>query len=445
VFAVVGLLITVGAFEHLVERSAAFFAAGLSLLAATLCLFAAVLGSPVRPLITQPGLWAVARVGLRNAANRPGRSVLSAAVIALATFILVSIDTFRQPSVSATDRHSGVGGYVLQVDLLTPLAYDPNTPKGRDVLGIKDPQVSVEAFRMRPGDDASCLNLYEPRNPQILGVSDAFVKNGRFRFEESLAANDAERANPWLILERDFGGDVVPAITDSNSLTYVLHRKLGEDIVIDSGGRQVRFRIVAALADSIFQSELVISDKIFTALFPDQQGYRRLLVDAPASRAPELVTSIERAAADFGADAISTSDRLAEFHRVENTYLSTFQMLGGFGLLLGTLGLAAVLLRNVLERQRELALMAAVGYRRAHLVAIVLAENLVVLACGVGIGIVCALVAVAPVMSDRGGRLPAGAAAWLLVFAVLATGTISSLIATAAALGTPLLQALRSE
>jgi len=38
---------------------------------------------------------------------------------------------------------------------------------------------------------------------------------------------------------------------------------------------------------------------------------------------------------------VSTPEKLAAFHRVENTYLSTFQALGGLGLLLGTLGLGA--------------------------------------------------------------------------------------------------------
>ena len=79
-----------------------------------------------------------------------------------------------------------------------------------------------------------------------------------------------------------------------------------------------------------------------------------------------------------------TAERLAEFHRVENTYLSTFQTLGGLGLLLGTIGLAAVLLRNVLERRRELALLGAVGYGRGRLFAIVVAESTLLLACGPG-------------------------------------------------------------
>ena len=54
-------------------------------------------------------------------------------------------------------------------------------------------------------------------------------------------------------------------------------------------------------------------------------------------------------------------------------------MLGGLGLVLGTLGLGAVLLRNVLERRRELALLRALGYRRADFFAMVMAENILLL------------------------------------------------------------------
>ena len=87
-----------------------------------------------------------------------------------------------------------------------------------------------------------------------------------------------------------------------------------------------------------------------------------------------------------GADAVPTAQRLAEFHAVENTYLSTFQTLGGLGLLVGTVGLAAVLLRNVLERRKELALLRAVGYGRSHLFAIILSENAVLLGWGLAAG-----------------------------------------------------------
>jgi len=129
---------------------------------------------------------------------------------------------------------------------------------------------------------------------------------------------------------------------------------------------------------------------------------------------------------------------------VENTYLSTFRSLGALGLVLGTVGLGAILLRNVLERRRELALLRAVGYRPRHLATMVLAENLLVLLLGLATGTVCALLAIVPEASLRGGHLPAMSLGLLLV-AILTTGTAASLAATAAALQSPLLTALRSE
>jgi len=234
-------------------------------------------------------------------------------------------------------------------------------------------------------------------------------------------------------------------IADANSMTYVLHKSLGDDIAIANGDRPVRLRLVAALADSIFQGELLMSDANFARLFPEQEGYRFLLVDAPAGRVAQISAAIEEGAGDLGADAVETTARLAEFHRVENTYLSTFQTLGGLGLLVGTLGLAAVVLRNVLERRRELALLGAVGYRRFHIFTIIVAENLLLLAWGLAIGIACALVAIVPAIAERGGRLPVTGSGALLLVAVFAAGLLSSVVATRAALRAPLLQSLRSE
>ena len=67
------------------------------------------------------------------------------------------------------------------------------------------------------------------------------------------------------------------------------------------------------------------------------------------------------------------------------------------------------------------------------------------LAWGLGAGVVCALVAIAPAVLERGGRVPATATAALLLSAVFVAGLLSSFIATRAALHTPLLAALRSE
>jgi ABC-type antimicrobial peptide transport system permease subunit len=157
-----------------------------------------------------------------------------------------------------------------------------------------------------------------------------------------------------------------------------------------------------------------------------------------------VARAVENALADFGADVTPAPQRLAEFHRVENTYLSTFQMLGGLGLLLGTVGLGAVVLRNVMERRRELALLRALGYKQGHLFAIVIAENVLLLVSGLLTGGVCAFLAIAPVLLDRGGSLHTMSLVALLG-AVLAVGLVVSLAATIAAVRSPLLAALRAE
>ena len=445
-FGLLGAALTFLGLSRAIDNTGAFFGAGTSLLVACLCAVAVSLRKPPHSSLAGNGWRPVWRLGLRNAADRPGRSVLAIGVVASATFILIAVDAFRRDVPIAADRHAGTGGYPLVVELLVPLVSDPNGRDGREALGlIGRDQIAIEPLRVLPGDDASCLNLYEPRNPRIVGVGRTFIESGRFAFQSALTPTGAERANPWLLLNRELGGDVVPVIADANSITYVLHKSLGDDIVIARGNRSVRLRLVAALDDSIFQGELLMSDGNFSRLFPEQEGYRLLLVDTPADRVPDVSAAISDGAADLGADVVDTRTRLAEFHTVENTYLSTFQALGGLGLLVGTVGLAAVVLRNVLERRRELALLGAVGYGRQHIFTIVVAENLLLLAWGLAIGTACALVAIAPAVWERGGRAPATLAGVLLLVAVFFAGLVSSLVATRAALRTPLLNALRSE
>jgi hypothetical protein len=445
-FGLVGAALVAVSISGAISRTAAFFGAATSLLVACLCAVAVSLRTPPRSSLGGSGWRPVWRLGLRNAADRSGRSVLAIGVVASATFILIAVDAFRRDGSVAADRHAGTGGYPLIVDLLLPLVSDPNGRDGREALGLSGhDQIAIEPLRVLPGDDASCLNLYAPTRPRIVGVGRTFIDSGRFAFQSALAPSAAERANPWLLLNRDVGAGAVPVIADANSITYVLHKSLGDDIVLTSGSRSVRLHLVAALADSIFQSELLMSDANFARLFPEQEGYRLLLVDAPPDRVPQVSAAIADAAADLGADVVESRRRLAEFHTVENTYLSTFQALGGLGLLVGTVGLAAVVLRNVLERRRELALLGAVGYGRRHIFTIVVAENLLLLGWGLAIGTACALVAVAPASWERGGRAPATSTGALLLVAVFFAGLVSSFVATRAALRTPLLNALRSE
>ena len=453
-FALIGVgaaLVAVSA-AGLVGATGGFFGGGLTLLAALLVLAWAWLSR--RPSRRADGAWSVSAVGFRNASYRPGRSVLCIALIAFAAFIIVAVDAFRREGAAdVLDRASGTGGYTLLADTLLPVVHDPSTAAGRDELFIGDlfeegevlAGVTLNRFRLRPGEDASCLNLYQAKDPRVLAPSPAFVAEGRFGFGATAAETPEEEANPWLLLEREFDDGAIPAIADATSLAYALHLSIGDDFVLNRDtDRPITLRIVAALSDSIFQRELLIGERNFQRVFPDYDGYRFFLVDAPPERTGEVSAALEDRLADFGFDVVSAAERLAAFHRVENTYLATFQTLGGLGLVLGTFGLGAVLLRNVLERRRELALMRAVGYNAGHLSVMVLAENAFLLFAGLAIGAGCAIVAIAPAWLERGGGVPLLSLGGLL-FLVVATGLAASLAATVAAVRSPLLASLRAE
>ena len=339
----------------------------------------------------------------------------------------------------------------MLAESLLPLHHDPNTEEGREALTLTsqkgfDPQsVNFTRFRVWPGDYTSCLNLYQPRNPRILAATDDFIRSGRFAFQDSLADTNEEKENPWLLLGDESTDGAIPIIADANSMTYVLHLKLGDEISLArSEGDPVRLRLVGALADSLFQSELLMSEKNFLRLFPDQGGYNFFLLDVAPEQAAAVAAVLETQLSDFGFDVTSTAERLASFHRVENTYLSTFQALGGLGLMLGTVGLSIVLLRNVLERRREMALLRAVGYNSKHFTLMVVTENTFLVCCGLVTGTLAAILAIAPAFFSGRGHVST-LSLGVLLLTVLVIGLMASIIATVAALRSALLPALRSE
>ncbi len=347
----------------------------------------------------------IAALGVRYTAHHPGRSVLCVALIASSAFLVVSVEAFRR------DSSTGLPGWRFYGETAIPVYHDPNTPAGREALNLgAAPTAKWQPMRLRPGDDASCLNLYAPRNPRVLGA---------------LSGN--------LPAQTD---GTIPAAVDANTLQYVLHKKLGDTVEV--GG--AKLKIVEALHDSIFQSEILISDADFQRAFPDEGGFRVFLVETESANEGAL----ESALSDYGLDLQTTAARLAGFHRVENTYLSTFQSLGGLGLVLGTVGLAAILLRNVLERRRQLALLRAVGFGESALLRMTFAESVFLLAAGLAVGVVCALITVVPTVSERGGSVPFRSVL-LLIVAVFVTGAVSALLAVRAVHSAPLLDSLRSE
>ena len=447
---------------------------GFPLLIAGLTAFGAWCGG-TRGRLGHPGVTALLGMAARNSAWNPGRSILSVALIAFASFVIVTVAAnHRDPTLETRSVESGTGGFALYATSDVPIRHDLNSPDARFDLGFPE-QVTpfledarIFSLRTVPGDDASCLNLYRPQNPRILGVGDDLIRRGGFTFASTLgpdvkasdvfanatgAAYDPE--NPWTLLRQELEPGVIPAFGDANSVQWILHLGLGADFEMDNElGDTIRLRIVGIFAESVFRSELLISQENLLANFPSRSGYSTFLVEAdsfpesidmPADEIPDLVAEIlEANLGDYGFDATRTDEKLAAFLVVQNTYLATFQLLGGLGLLLGTVGLGVVLLRNVIERRAELATLRAFGYRRASLSRMVLAENAFLLFLGTALGSLAALLAVAPRFVGGSFGLPWGSLG-LILLAVLGVGMISSLAAVAGALRVPLLPVLKGD
>ena len=434
-----------------IDPTGGFFGAGGAWLVGGLCAASIYLRRRRSSSTLGRGLAGMFVLGIRHTSVRPARSVLSLALIAFASFVLVSVGAFKKDvTAGSNDPRSGTGGFSLMAESIAPLMHDPNTAAGRGGLALEndDPILAgttITRFRLRPGDETSCLTLYRPTNPRIIAPEPRFLSQPRFSFTSSLADSAEEQANPWLLLNRTFDDGAIPAIADQTTLMYVLHLGVGDDFTFTPGGHApVTLRIVGALADSFLQSELIIGEAPFVRIFPKHEGYRVWMIETPAGQESAVTTHLEDRLSDFGLDVVDTHQRWAAYHQVENTYLSTFQALGSLGLLLGTIGLGAVLARNVLERRREIGLLRAVGYSPADIRGMVLSEGMILVSGGLALGAGCAIVAIIPALRDRAQSLPLVNLGGLLI-AVFVTGAIASLLAIRLTSQTPVVEAIKSE
>jgi putative ABC transport system permease protein len=388
------------------------------------------------------GWWAVARLGVRNAARHPGRSLLTAGLLAAAAFLIVAVESLRRQAETSTGLDAADGGFTLVAESDLPIVDPQGVLQKRTADSPQQSalakKVKLVALRVRAGDDASCLNLFQPRRPRILGVPDELIDRGGFHFA---AAPPGPR--PWQALKQQ--GKDIPACGEQNTVLWQLKKDLGGTIEVpDSRGTTQTLQITGLLQDSVFQSGLLISEERFKQLYPDVEGYQFFLVQTPPGDEQAVKELLEQAFSDRGIEVSLTSRRLNAYLAVENTYLTTFQALGGLGLILGSLGLAVVLLRGVWERRGELALLRALGWRRSTLGWLILAENGFLLLVGLGSGALAAVLSVLPHLATTGGTLP-----WrdllLLLGVVLLVGLGAGAAAVWSTLRAPLVMALRRE
>ena len=241
------------------------------------------------------------------------------------------------------------------------------------------------------------------------------------------------------------GSDRIPAVADQEVIQWSMGKSLGEDLeIIDKTGNKRTLQLAGALTSSIFQGYVVISKTQFHSLFPSIGGAKCILVEAPAEKEKKIKSALTNALIDYGAEITTCSSRLDKFYRVANTYLMIFLILGGLGILVGTAGFGAIVLRNITERRYELAIMNATGYSKSLIRKIITIEHAILISAGCLSGGVAAFVSVIPTLYSSTSKPPYMLVGILFIL-ILCCGITSVYIAAYFATKGSTLKALRKE
>lgn len=354
----------------------------------------------------------------------PGRGVMPVLLIAAGLFAVIITGINRlQITEKSTSPSGGTGGFELWAETVSPVMEDLNSKTGRRTHGLEETDQSRIRFvqgRIAGGDDASCLNLNHVASPPVLGIDpEYFIERGSFSFSTILKA--ADRSNPWEIITRPPQENCIFGFADQTVMQWGLKKKTGDTLKFRSEtGELLNVILAGGLKSSLFQGYLIIGEKNFIDYFPSVSGSSIFLADCEEGVSDSLAILLRTRLESFGIEVQPAKEKLASFFRVTNTYLAVFTTLGGFGLILGVVGLGFVLRQNYNSRKREFALMMASGFTENMIKQNIFREQFFILIAGVITGIFSSFVATYPSLSG-GSDIPWGSILTITI-AITVTG-----------------------
>lgn len=408
VAAIIGLAALLG--SKAIGPQGAFFLAGFSFLIAGLALFKL---RSAKPASTAFDLAHLARL---NIARRPTRSLVVVGSLAAGLFLVVSVTAFQKHGGDDwQDRSSGTGGFAFWIETTTAVHRSSASATTADILNLGDHRAKlgdILPFRVGTGDDASCFNLNSVARPRLLATDTAALEQrGSFTIKST-----AEGVAPsWKSL-REGEPAVLRAFIDETTLMWVLKKKPGDRIdYTDEQGNTFPLEIAGTLAGSVFQGSFIVDEQRFLERYPSTGGYQLFLADTPGDLA-ETRGILQKSLTDLGATVTTTSDRLAAFNSVENTYISIFNVLGGLGVILGAAGLGIVTARNLSERRNEFSQLHQIGISRKIIRSLIVRETRQYILWASGIGLAAAIISILPALPRTGLLITLG---WISALAVM--------------------------
>ncbi len=333
-------------------------------------------------------------------AHHPARALTPILFLGAGLFTVIITGANRKNfNTELLSRNSGTGGYLLWGETITPLVYNMNSTRGMYEYNLDQELYKDAQFiqvRKQEGNDASCLNLNQVKTPPVLGVDVSnFSRDGAFSFASVMKG--LGESDPWGMVNSKVVDNTIYGVVDQTVMQWNLMKETGDTIFIPAeDGTIINIIIIAGLKSSIFQGNIIIGLENFNRLFPSVSGSNVFLVDGNVDLINNYQDDLARNLSAYGTELSPTYERLASFYVVTNTYLTVFLTLGGFGLVMGVIGLGFVLLRNLDLRKTEFALMIAAGFSLRRVKKMILKEHLLILSAGILTGTIPALIATIP-------------------------------------------------
>ncbi|MFE4517319.1 ABC transporter permease [Kitasatospora sp. NPDC056783] len=318
----------------------------------------------VRPLLARAGI--SARLAERNSARNPRRTAAAAAALVIGTSLVTALTMIAAGGLAAADAQSAdvlKADYVVSMRNLGPLSaeVERRLAAGPDVTAtapIRETRLTIDQspqFALALPAEAVREKL---RLRLTSGSADAF---GDLRV---LVTTDEARAHGW---------------TTGSPIDAQL-----------PGGRSVRLTVTGVYESNALLTGILVD----TAALPDptDTAEKLLLLTTRDRPGPALRLALTHALGDSPALRVDSSEDLARAAAQDTTrMLNVLYALLALSVAVALLGIVNTLALSVVERQREIGMLRAIGLTRAGVRAMVRDEALLLAVLGAVLGIALGL------------------------------------------------------
>ena len=226
----------------------------------------------------------------------------------------------------------------------------------------------------------------------MLGMERDCGINADFQIEQQIV-EAKDRASVVQKMKNTQNG-VYPALVDATVLTWSLGLKLGDTLHYEGEHETIAVVLAGMLSNSIFQGNIVIDKELFNRAWPQITGSELFLAKTTEQETASCHQLLSQALHEYGVRVNTTNSRMKQFYTVTDTYLTIFMTLGSIGMLLGIICFIIIIRKNMIKRNKEIAVYTIIGYDDKQIEELLYREAIFVPLFAVFSGVLCACIGV---------------------------------------------------